>query len=115
MTDLLYEELINMEFIEAKKIIESSSNKDSICRAVLAIGISSKEVNKAKCFLYSCFEINDIDISRTAILAIGHMARVNKNIDKNEFIRKINVLKFKNELMGVINDVLDDIEIFSNS
>lgn len=56
---------------------------------------------------------DDVDIARLSLTCISHLARMHNNMNTDKVIPFLKELNNSNqEFMGVIQDVLEDIEIF---
>ena len=54
----------------------------------------------------------DTDIVATAILALGHLARIHRQLDLDRVLPELEALKSNEALAGRVSDTLDDINIY---
>lgn len=110
--ELKYQEVNPIDFNTAVNILNVTNDINEICNILLSIGLYSNDVN-AEDLLYTYFISEYIDVSRVAILSLGHLVRRNKYVNKEKFVKKLREVKFPIELRGTIEDVIDDVNIFS--
>ncbi|MDU8925685.1 hypothetical protein RYD26_12430 [Pasteurellaceae bacterium LIM206] len=108
MNTLIFKQIEPLE----SDVLNMPLDKNMLCEKFLSLALYSDTPDIAKNKIYSFFKVDDLDICRCAILAIGHLARLHKNISMNEFMEYLSDVRNKSELKGVIEDVIDDITIF---
>jgi hypothetical protein len=108
-----------MEYRKVEKIskqtadeVFSSLQPDAICNALLSVSFHEQDWKwvQDKC-LYFLQNI-DTRISRTAVICLGHIARIHLKMDREKVISALLARRGHPELSGVIDDALDDINIF---
>lgn len=105
----------NTSFIDKQKAIELFKTGDSeiVCKTLIdAISyIHDRQWLQDKCIELS--QSSDFWISKTAINCIGDIARIYKKLDAKKVKYLFSELKKKRkELLGTIEDVEDDFEIY---
>lgn len=63
-----------------------------------------------KCLAY--VDSDNLDLAKCAIACLGTIARVHKKLDKSVVVAKLNQIKNNAKLSGVVEDTLDDIDIY---
>ncbi len=95
------------------ELIFSSGNSDQICFALLssAFYINDWKWVQDKCL--SFLSSPDIDVVRIAIICLGHIARINRKIEKEKVLTALRSEALPNETKGTVEDAIDDITMFA--
>lgn len=112
MNELQYEQLEPISRHDAEAAF-SSGDTDSIISALLSLSYFGEEPEwtQSKCLEF--MQMPDRDIKRVAITAIGHLARVTGQIDRERVLPILETLGRDEEYEGIVGDALDDIAIFA--
>ena len=90
----------------------SSNNPKNICDALVRVAYHDDDYqwvqNKCITFLHS----DDLDVRRLAVACLGHLARIHNKLDKKLVIPLLEEMRKDKEIEGVVEDALDDINMF---
>lgn len=90
----------------------SSNNSERICDALIRVTYHDDDYkwvqNKCITFLQS----DDLDVKRLAVICLGHLARIHSKLDKKLVIPLLEKLRKDKDVKGVVEDALDDIDMF---
>lgn len=98
---------------ESIRLLASGAQENVIC-ALISIGLNEADGNWAQqiCFQYLSSETESI--AGSAITALGHIARRHGRLDTETILPALENLKRRMpSLQGVIEDTIDDIEMFT--
>ncbi|HDR1022571.1 TPA: hypothetical protein QB352_001859 [Pasteurella multocida] len=111
--NLQYQKIREINFNTVDHLLNETNDTDEICNILLSIGLYYEENGEIEDILYAYFKSEDLDVSRAAILSIGHLVRRKRNINKEKLLNNLKRVTFPIELMGTIEDVIDDFNVFS--
>lgn len=108
----IYKEPIELSLEEAVKKLTSSTIDEQIS---ILIGLAElNEVERIQAIYLNYLDHENDWIASAAILGLGHLARIHRNIDKNIVINELRTTGNKRPLLqGTIQDALDDINQFA--
>jgi len=98
--------------IEAATMMLSSKNAALIIDALLRAVESIEDWHWLQDTCLRFVDDDDVWIARTAIICLGHIARIWGKLDKEKVLDKLAALKAKPELLGHIESAEDDIYCF---
>lgn len=110
---------MEMKFNDVKPIDRDSAenllnSKDpkKICDALIRITYYDHDYKwvQSKCIIF--LNSNDLNVKRLSIICLGHLARIHKQLDKEIVIPLLKKLQNNLNVRGVVEDTLDDIELF---
>ncbi len=90
-----------------------SGDSKRICDALIRVTYYD---NDYEWVLNKCIDFTQsesFDVRRLAIICFGHLARIYGTLDKKKVIALLEVLKKDPRLEGVVEDALDDIDMFT--
>jgi len=95
--------------IESAESIFKSGNVNDICHAIVNVVHSDIDWRWAQdvCLRFSHSE--EFAIAHVSVVCLGHIARINRRIDKQRVIKRFEELKSNPRLVGAIENALDDI------
>lgn len=98
---------------EAEEML-SSGGVDSTVSALLSLAYHDTDWRwvQSKCIEFT--RHRQRDIQRIALICLGHIARINRTIDKDQVLPVVRGFLTDPDLSGAAQDVLDDIETFVN-
>lgn len=107
-----YEKIDPINKQEADEIF-SSDDFDKICYALVAIAFHEPDWKWAqdKCLFF--FQSTNSDLSGLSATCLGHIARIQKRLEKEKVIKVLNSRLNNIEIAGRIHDALDDIKQFA--
>ncbi len=83
-----------------------------ICEAIVSSVYSIDDYN----WLLKQYELllkhPSLEIRRVTVTCIGHLARMNKNANKDELLSILDLLLSDNDLIGLVEDAIDDVNTF---
>lgn len=90
----------------------NSKNSKEICDALIRITYYDHDYKwvQSKCIRF--LDSNDLNVKRLAIICLGHLARIHKQLDKEAVIPLLKKLQNDPNVGGAAEDALDDIESF---
>lgn len=99
---------------EKAEVIFNSGEAHEIEKALTRLAYHYKNWRwvQAKCLFY--VENGNDGLQQTAILCLGHLARIHRQLDLEIVIPLLEKLKSQNNLQGQIEDALDDIDIYTS-
>jgi len=109
-----YEEIKPISRIEAEAIFDSS-NDYKISKALVRLAYYDEDWRwvQSKCLEY--LENSGKEIQSTAVLCLGHLARIHHQLDLETVLPVLMELRNDSSLIGKIEDTLDDIRIYIDS
>jgi hypothetical protein len=107
-----YKEISPIDKSEAIRAF-SSKEKEKIVYALVSISLYELDWKWAQdwCLFYLS-NAEDYDISGLAATCLGHIARVNRNLEKGKVISELRKKLNDENIKGMVEDALDDIEMF---
>ena len=109
--NLRYEELLPLEREDAERLL-ASSDPSGISNALIRVALHYPDWEwvQTKCILLA--DHPDVNVRRTSALCLGHIARIHRELDLNKVLPVLNMLLKDSDVEGVVQDVLDDIDLF---
>lgn len=109
-----YEKIEPISRIEAEAIF-ASSNHVEISKTLVRLAYHDEDWHwvQSKCLDY--LENGENEIQCTAILCLGHLARIHHQLDLETILPILMKLKDDSALQGRVEGTLDDISIFIDS
>lgn len=86
--NLQYQKIREINFNTVERLLDETNDVDQICNILLSIGLYYEGNGEIEDILYAYFKSEDLDVSRTAILSIGHLVRRKRNINKEKLLNK---------------------------
>ncbi|MFK7824843.1 MAG: hypothetical protein AB8G05_11840 [Oligoflexales bacterium] len=111
MSKLIYE---NPKKITKKQALGllSTGDSDNVRSALISISLHESDWRWAQNECLRFLNHEDKSIASTAIISIGHIARIHGSIDKKEVFDAFEAISNREELNEQIEDTIDDIKIF---
>jgi hypothetical protein len=95
---------------QAATMLNMGTNE--IKEALLRLALYDDDWIWVETLCLSFLDYPDLEVKKIAIQCLGHLARIHKCLHLDLLLPKLNLLSHIKELDAVINDVLDDVEIF---
>lgn len=90
--------------------ISDSEKADILLSALSAID----DIDWLENFYIQYAQSDNQTIAQLALVCIGHLARIHQHINQQKVLPFLNKIKNDNhQLVGIVDDVLDDIALFS--
>lgn len=90
--------------------ISDSEKADILLSALSAID----DIDWLESFYIQYAQSDNKNIAQLALICIGHLARIHQYINQQKVLPFLNNIKNDNhQFVGIIDDMLDDIEIFT--
>ncbi len=89
-----------------------SKSASLICNALISISLYERDFLWAQDFVFKQIGSENDDVTSAAITGVGHLARIHRKIDVDKFVLEVQSLSKNVKFAGLIEDVLDDIEMF---
>lgn len=109
--ELTYKAVIPMARSEALLELESADRLRK-AQALLAIAMFEPDWRWAQNLCLQILASDEKNLEEIAVTCLGHIARINGQIDKDRVLPVLAALLQNPEIAGVAQDVLEDIEIF---
>lgn len=105
----------NPKLDECNARINAATSNDTklVCQSLIYLGLHADSTKDVENILIDKIFSSNYDVASAALISIAHLARRNKNINLDNFVKLANSLPLKHDLKGVIDDVVDDIKMFS--
>ena len=110
---LIYEDpkLLNKQ--EINKVIKKNNVSD-ICTMLAGVSLYSEDVKLIEDTILKCIYLENIEIVSMCITALNHFARRYINeFNQERWLNIISQLKYKNDLINQIKELISDIEFYS--
>ncbi|MGF6168656.1 MULTISPECIES: hypothetical protein [Pseudomonas] len=92
----------------------ASGAQENVIRALISIGLNEPDGNWAQQICFQHLSSETEAIAASAITALGHIARRHGRLDTETILPELENLKRRMpSLQGVIEDTIDDIEMFT--
>jgi hypothetical protein len=89
------------------------NHAEEIVHALLSITHYESDWHWVQDRALSCLHSPSPDVRRTAVLCLGHLARIHGQIDRPKVIAALTKLRTDPECSGQVEDALEDIEKFT--
>ena len=109
--DMVYEEIIHLNEKEENEYLSSNVPK-KMCEAILSICMYGDDINRSQEICAHYVNSENFEVSRCAIIGLGHIVRINGYIDIDKALKAVS--KFENDpnLSGYIENLRGDISMF---
>lgn len=107
-----YEELFPITRAELADGL-ASSDSSLAARGILRMALHEGDLAWAEQRCLSALGDTREDVKRAAVQGLGHLARIHGKLTSRHVVEELQKLTSVPELAGVVDDVLDDIRIFS--
>ena len=104
---------LDLDGFDARINAINSNDTKIICESLIYLGLHADSTKDVEDILVEKIFSTNYHIASAALISIAHLARRNKDIDLDKFINLANSLPLKNDLKGIVDDVVDDIKMFS--
>lgn len=98
---------------EIYALLHNSHKPEVISNTLLYITFNINDVDWAEDCCLSLIDSNNEDISGLAITCLGHIARIHSRINKQKVIPALIKKRLNNNLVGRVEDALEDINMFA--
>jgi hypothetical protein len=108
-------EFINLDPITPSEASDAFASQSSnrIIDALLRLSHFPIEYDQTERACLTHLDSEDFNVRRIAVLALGHLARTCRFIDKGKIIPILKAMSQDPTISGTVEDALDDIEIFT--
>jgi hypothetical protein len=108
-------EFINLDPITLSEASDAFASQSSnrIIDALLRLSHFPIEYDQTEQACLTYLDSEDFEVRRIAVLALGHLARTCRFIDKGKIIPILKAMGKDPTISGTVEDALDDIEIFA--
>jgi hypothetical protein len=108
---LFYKEPVAPSDSEWQALV-NSGDTHALCEAIIGRALNSTDWEATQNEMLDLLHHPDDGIKMTAILGLGHIARIHKTLDVNTVVSVLEKMKNSDLLRGRIEDVLGDIRMF---
>jgi hypothetical protein len=100
--------------IQKEEFLEkvSSNNTLEVCEAVINASLSIPDYDWIIKQYKILLKIPVLEIKKSIIVSLGHLARVNEKADRTELLGILRQFKEQPEVEGNVEDAIDDINMF---
>jgi len=91
----------------------ASGDSEQICKALVSVAFHESDWRWAQEKCLELLENDDADVSGLAATCLGHIARVQKKLDKERVLTALRQRLVYGDIAGRIEDAIDDIEMFA--
>jgi hypothetical protein len=106
-----YEEVDPISRSDALVALGLTDPRD-ICKALVRLAFHDPDLRWVQSLCIELTEHSTIEVQLTAILCLGHLARIHKALDLEKVAPPLIELRKNQSLSGRVDDAMDDIEIF---
>jgi hypothetical protein len=106
-----YEEIDSMSRSDAMAALGSADPRD-ICEALVRLAFHDPDLRWVQSLCIELTGHSIVEVQSTAILCLGHLARIHKALDLEKVVPLLIELSKNPLLSSRVDDVMDDIEIF---
>jgi len=106
-----YEEIDPISRSDAMAALGSANPRD-ICKALVRLAIHDPDLQWVQSLCIELTKHATVEVQSTAILCLGHLARIHKALDLEKVVPLLIELRKDPLLSGRVDDAMDDIEIF---
>lgn len=106
-----YDEVQRISKEEAAKAF-ASGDPERVCRALVSIAFYDDDWRWVQETCMSCLTDSNPQISGTAATCLGHVARIHRQIDKEEILVALRAHLQDSKISGRVSDAIDDIDMF---
>ncbi len=110
--NLRYEEITKVSFEELQRALKESDGKVVSKMLINYIHNESERLlSESACI--DVFNSNDVDVKATALLCLGHIARLHGELSEDVALKLLKEAKNFKELSGRLEDVISDIAVYT--
>jgi hypothetical protein len=106
-----YEEIDSISRSDAMVALGSANPRD-ICKALVRLAFHDPDLRWVQSLCIELAEHSTVEVQSTAILCLGHLARIHRALDLEKVVPLLIDLRKNPLLSGRVDDAMDDIEIF---
>src|SRR5262245_27843779 len=106
-----YEEIDSISRSDAMDALGSANPKD-ICKAFVRLAFHDPDLRWVQSLCIELTEHSIVEVQSTAILCLGHLARIHRALDMERVVPLLIELRKNPLLSSRVDDAMDDIEIF---
>jgi hypothetical protein len=106
-----YEEIDSISRSDAMIPLGSANSRD-ICNALVRLAFHDPDLRWVQGLCIELAEHSTVEVQSTAILCLGHLARIHRALDLEKVVPLLIDLRKNPLLPGRVDDAMDDIEIF---
>jgi len=106
-----YEEIDPISRSDAMVALGSAKPRD-ICKALVRLAFHDPDLRWVQSLCIELTEHSTVEVQSTAILCLGHLARIHWALDLEKVVPLLIDLRKNPLLSGRVDDAMDDIEIF---
>jgi len=106
-----YEEIDSISRSDAMVALDSDNPRD-ICKALVRLAFHDPDLRWVQSLCIELAEHSTVEVQSTAILCLGHLARIHRALDLEKVVPLLIDLRKNPLLSGRVDDAMDDIEIF---
>jgi len=106
-----YEEIDPISRPDAMVLLGSGNLRD-ICKTLVRLAFHDPDLQWVQSLCIELTKHSTVEIQLTAILCLGHLARIHKALDLERVVPLLIELRKDPLLFGRVDDAMDDIEIF---
>jgi hypothetical protein len=106
-----YEEIDSISRSDAMVGLGSANPRD-ICKALVRLAFHDPDLRWVQSLCIELAEHSTVEVQSTAILCLGHLARIHRALDLEKVVPLLIDLRKNPMLSGRVDDAMDDIEIF---
>jgi hypothetical protein len=106
-----YHEILPMSRRELETLLESG-NETAIVEALLSAAFFDHEWRWVQGTCLRFLEHADLNVRQNAVMCLGHIARIHRNLDLELVLPKLLALKADAEINPWVEDALEDIKCF---
>jgi hypothetical protein len=106
-----YEEIDPISRPDAMVVLGSGNPKD-MCKALVRLAFHDPDLRWVESLCIELTKHSTVEVQSTAILCLGHLARLHKALDLEKVVPLLIELRKDPLLSGRVDDAMDDIEMF---
>ncbi|HEY7183141.1 MAG TPA: hypothetical protein VIC84_17045 [Blastocatellia bacterium] len=106
-----YDEIDSISRSEAMVALGSGNPRD-ICKALVRLAFHDPDWEWVQSLCIELAEHSTVEVQLTAILCLGHLARIHRALDLEKVAPLLIALRKNPLLSGRVDDAMNDIEIF---